>query len=271
MRIKRISFILVAMLLVFVVGGCAPTTITGRAKVKQDSFRGEKKFAVVTIAATKKFYGEKGLMQMFKKTENIAGGDTQPIIDKLSPEIIRTLSRSEYFKLVPESKVLKSKAYKELVEDERVQKVLFFSKPINTARGYKYISDPEKLAKLAEELRVDGVITILMSFSIQSGKTFITVAGVSAGKKSYSAVASVNAIAYDRNGKVIWKDSTVKQAEPGDKKAIVLLDVTDLTNTNFEKLHPSAVDMGKKAVGVLMARFTDTMEGKKVSFIQKMK
>lgn len=271
MRIKRSIFMLVALLLALVVSGCAPTAITGRAKVQQDSFGGKKKFAVVTIAATKKFYGEKGLTQMFKKTENIKGGDTQPIIDELSPKVIKTLSQSEHFKLVPESRVLKSKAYRELEEDERVQKVLFMSQPINTAKGYKYISDPEKLAKLANELKVDGVITILMSFSIQSGKTFITVAGVSAGKKSYSSVASVNAIAYDRNGKVIWKDSTVKEAEPGDKKAIVLLDVTDITNTRFEKLHPSAVRMGEKAVGVLLARFTSTMEGKKVSFIQRMK
>jgi hypothetical protein len=84
-------------------------------------------------------------------------------------------------------------------------------------------------------------------------------------------MASITAIAYNRDGKIIWKDTTLKEAEPGDKKAIVLIDVTDATQTNFEKLHPSAIVIGGKAVDVLLARFNDTMAGKSVSSMQSVK
>lgn len=59
-------------------------------------------------------------------------------------------------------------------------------------------------------------------------------------------------------------------AEPGDSKAIILIDTTDLTATNFEKLHPSALTMGDKAVEVLLTRFDDTIAGSKVSSMQFM-
>jgi hypothetical protein len=73
------------------------------------------------------------------------------------------------------------------------------------------------------------------------------------------------------HGNVIWEDSTIKQAEPGDTKAIILLDFTDLTGTNFAKMHPSAITIGGKAIDVLITRFDDTIAGNHVSGIQFMK
>jgi hypothetical protein len=261
----------VAALLGLMAAGCAPMAITGKAKVREDAFGARKRLAVVTIASLRHIQGEKGFFQMFKKSDNIPGANTQPIIDELRPKIIKALARSKYFALMPENKVLRNRAYRALAEDERVQKVLFSSMPINVASRYKYFSEPEKFARLAEDLHADGVISILMSFSIQSGKTSLSVAGLSLGKKDYRMVVSITALAYDRSGKVIWKDTTIKEADPGDKKAIILVDLSDLTNTNFQKLHPSAVAMGEKAVGILLARFSDTMAGKSVSSIQSMK
>jgi hypothetical protein len=84
-------------------------------------------------------------------------------------------------------------------------------------------------------------------------------------------MATITAVAYDRKGKVIWKDSTIKQAEPGDKKAIFLLDFTDVTSTNYTKLHPKAIEIGGKAVEVLVARLDDTISGKGTSSVQSMK
>lgn len=76
---------------------------------------------------------------------------------------------------------------------------------------------------------------------------------------------------YNRDGGVIWEDATVKMAEPGDSKAIILINTTDLTATNFEKLHPSAITMGDETIEVLLTRFDDTIAGNKVSGIQFMK
>jgi hypothetical protein len=269
---KRLSTIVIgAAFLMVTMSGCAPFAITGKVKTQQDAFGAKKEFAVVTIASIKELHGEKGITQIFKKTDNIPGANTQPILDRLRPEIIKTLGKSKHFKLVPERRVLKSKVYKGTEEDERKHRVLYKHVDINVAKNYKYFSKPEKLAQLARDFEVDGVITIVMNFSITSGKSWLSVAGVTFGKKEYSVVASISALAYDREGKLIWKDTAIKQAEPGDKKAIVLLDLTDLTKTNFKKLHPSAFTIGSKAVNVLLARFNDSMEGKRASIFQKLK
>lgn len=150
-------------------------------------------------------------------------------------------------------------------------KVLFMSDEINVAKNYKYLSDPAKYAQLAKDLDVDGVIGITMGFSVTSDKGGLSINGLSFGRKAYSPMASITAIAYDRDGKVLWKDTTVKQAEPGDKKAIFLLDFTDITGTNYTKLHPKAIEIGSKAVDVLLARLDDTLAGKGTSSIQSMK
>ena len=261
----------IAIILVLLLPACAPMAITGSADVDKAAFGAKKRFAVVSITSVKDFSGEKGLTQMFKSTDEIPGANTQPLIDKLAPEIVSTLDESGNFILVPEQDVLSSAAYRSIAEDEKVTKVMFLSKDMNVAHNYKYISDPQKYAELARQLDVDGVIGITMNFSLTAGKSFVNIAGLSMGKKSYSVMAASSATAYDRNGNVIWEDSTIKQAEPGDTKAIILLDFTDLTGTNFEKLHPSAITIGGKAIDVLITRFDDTIAGNHVSGIQFMK
>lgn len=271
MRIYRLPSLALTIIVGLMISGCAPMTITGAPDVDKKAFGAKKRFAVVSIASLKTFQGEKGMMQMFKSTDEIPGADTQPIINKLKPKIIGTLGSSRYFTLLPEHTVLSSNAYKHLTEDERVISMLFMSEPIDEAANYKYVSDEKKYAKLASELGVDGVIGITMNFAIGADKNSVSLMGLSLGKKSYSAMATITAVAYNRGGEVIWKDSTVKEAEPGDSKAIILLDTSGITSTNFEKFHPSAVEIGGKAIDVLLARFDDTMAGKSVSSIQSMK
>jgi hypothetical protein len=261
----------IAVVLVLLLSACAPIAITGGADVNKAAFGAKKRFAVVSIASMKDFYGEKGLTQMFMSSDEIPGANTQPLIDQLAPRIISTLDKSGNFILVPQKSVLSSAAYRKVTEDEKTIKVLFMTKDLNVAHNYKYISDPQKYAALARALDVDGVIGITTNFSLTAGKSFINVAGLSLGKKQYSVMAASTATAYDRNGRVIWKDSAIKQAEPGDSKAIILIDTTDLTATNFEKLHPSALTIGGKSVEVLLTRFDDTMAGNKISGIQFLK
>ena len=271
MQTFRALSLILTLFLAMALSGCATMVITGSADVDKSSFGAKKRFAIVSIASLKTFRGEQGLTQIFRSNDDIQGVDTQPLINAVRPKIISSLRSTKHFTLLPESAVLSSKAYKNLKEDERVMKALFFSDGINVANKYKYISDESKFAQLAKDLGVDGVIGITMHFSIASGKGFLSYNGLAVGQKSYSAMASITAIAYNRDGKIIWKDTTMKEAEPGDKKAIVLIDVTDATQTNFEKLHPSAIVIGGKAVDVLLARFNDTMAGKSVSSMQSVK
>jgi hypothetical protein len=258
MRFYKINTLVLSVLIGVMISGCAPMAITGSADVNKQAFGARKRFAVVSIASMKTFHGEQGLGQMFTKNDDIPGMNTQPIINQLDPKIIRALDHDKHITLLPEKTVLSSRAYKRIHEDDRVMKVLFMNETMNVANHYKYFTDEKKYAKLARELGVDGVIGITVNFSITSGK-------------GYSATAAISAVAYDKNGEVIWKDSTVKEADPGDSKAIILLDTTDITNTDFEKFHPSAVEIGGKAVDVLLARFDDTISGKSTSMFQSMK
>ncbi len=271
MRTFKVHSLALTLIIGLLVSGCAPMTITGSADIDKKSFGAKKKFAVVSIASMKTFRGEQGMGQMFTNNDNIPGMNTQPIINKLDSRIIRTLGKSKYFTLLPEDTVLSSKTYKNLAGDEKVVKVLFMSETINVANNYKYVSDEKKFAQLAKDLGVDGVIGITMNFAISSGGGKLSVMGLSLGKKSYSATASITAMAYNKKGEVIWKDSTIKEADPEDTKAIILIDTSSMTDTNFEKLHPSAVEIGGKAAEVLLARFDDTMAGKETSSFQSVK
>lgn len=264
----RVTF---ALIMGILLSGCTGMAITGAPDVNKASFGPKKKFAVVSISAAKTFYGEQGVSQAFTSNDNIPGVNTQPIINKLRPKIVDSLAHSRNITLIPESTILSSNAYKRITEDEKALKIMFISTPLNSAADYKYISDEQKFAKLAKDLHVDGVISVNMTFTVNQGGGKFYLGPLSVGKKSYSATASISAIAYDKSGKVIWKDSTTKEAEPGDTKAIVLLDTSGMTDTMFVKLQPSAVEIGGKAVDVLIARLDDTMAGKEVSRVQSFK
>ncbi len=269
MKSQRALFIALA-LCALMLSGCT-MALTGSTKVQQDSFGEKKKFAVVTIAAGKHFSGEQGFFQMFKKNENIEGIDTQPVIDQLMPVIRAKFAQTGYYTSVPMKSIVNSKAYWDLQEDERARKLLFTKSDVNVADGYKYFSDPQKLGLLAREMKVDGVICVMMDFSVMTMKTSLYVPVGTFGRKAYAAQANISVIAYDTEGNVLWKDSTMKQAEPGDKKAIVVLDLTDFANVDYKKMHPSAFLIGEHAVDVVVQRFKDTMEGKKTSIFQRVR
>jgi hypothetical protein len=233
----------------------------------------------VTISAAKEFSGEKGFFQMFEDDENIRGINTQPVVDDLVPVIRKKLAQTGYFTSVPMKKIVNSSSYKLLEEDEKVQSAGIFSTELNVGNGYKYLADEQKLSQLARDLEVDGVICVNMAFSVVAMKSSLSLAAsnslgglpLSVGEKEYASSVSMTLTAYDADGNMIWEDSTAKQAEPGDEKAIVLMDLSDLTDTNFEKMHPSAVLIGSYATDILVERFQSTMEGEKTSIFQKTK
>ena len=257
-------------LLPALLAGCG-TNITGAADVDKSAFAEKKRFAVVTIASHKDFVGERGILDTFKNSENVPGANSQPIIDKLAPRIIGTLGHSTRFTLVPESRVLPNRAYRAEQEDPRMVKVAFLSTELNVAHGYRYFSEPQKYARLARELGVDGVIAVQVHFSISAGTMGMAIKGISLGRKTYSASATASAVAYNQKGDVVWKDSTTKEADPDDTRALVMLDTSAFTGADFQKLQPSAVDIGAKAVEVLLARFEDTMAGRSVDRMQFLK
>lgn len=247
--------------------GCG-TVITGATDVDKSAFGEKKKFAVVTIASMKNFSGERGLFDAFKSADDVAGANTQAMIDKLAPRIVGMLGRSTQYTLMPENRVLSHRAYRGAAEDARMVKAAMFSTDMNVAHGYRYFSEPQKYAKLAQDLGVDGVIAVNVNFSVSAGAGALGVRGLPFGRKTYSATATATAIAYNQKGEVVWKDTTVKEAEPGDARAIVVVDTSAFTGADLVKMQPSAIEIGARAVEVLLARFDDTMAGRPVERIQ---
>lgn len=269
MRIQKLYSLVLVMTVGLLLLGCAPRySITGATDLDKSAFGEKKRFAVVSISSHKTIAGDKGLTGLFKNADEIPGANTQPLIDQLSPKIISVLGESRHFNLVPANTVLSSNAYKNIDEDERIMKILFTKNQINVAPDYKYISNSEKYAQLAKELGVDGVIGITATFAVVSDKGWLSINGLTLGKKNYRATSGVSAVAYNRDGKEIWSDVAVKEAEPGDSKAILLIDISDFSSADMMKLHPSFLSIGDKAVNALLARFDDTMAGKKVSKVQ---
>jgi hypothetical protein len=250
--------------------GCG-TVVTGATDVDKSAFGEKKRYAVVTIASMKNFSGERSIFQAFKDPDDIPGANTQQMIDKLAPRIIATLGKSTRFSLLPETRVLSSRAYRSAAEDPKVVRVAMFTADMNVARGYRYLSEPQKFATLAQELGVDGVIAVQVHFNVSSGTMGMGLAGMAFGRKTYSASATASAVAYNQKGEVVWKDTTTKQAEPGDARAIVVVDTSGFTGADFQKMQPSAVEMGAKAIDVLLARFDDTMAGVQVERVQSVK
>lgn len=265
---KLIRFGLVCIFITSL-AGCA-SVYTGKADVDKAAFGPQKRFAVVSIASVKYFQGEKGFFQMFKSDDKIAGANTQPMLDKLVPDILRSLNHSHYIRLVSQRRVLRNHTYRTMPEDKRTMSAFITHYDLDVARHYKYFSDPKKFAKLARALNVNGVIGVTMTFTVMAHRSGFNIDGIGFGKKTYSASATITATAYDRNGKLIWKDTTLKKAKPGDTKYDVVLDTSDFRPTDFKKFRPSAIAIGDKAVKVLVSRFDDTMTGKEVSSMQSM-
>ena len=241
------------IVIVGMLAGCAMIISPG-AKVDADSFGKTKKCAIVTIMGTKKLQAQKGFLQMFKK---VPEQNTQPVLDKLRPEVIKAFRKSKHLTVKSEKRVLHSEAYKNLKADEPVQKVLFMKSELNTAKGYKFITDPNKLSRLAKDLNVDGVIVVGMNFWVSSG-----VAGaLGVGVKRFKVVTGVSAMAYDSKGKLVWKDAVHKSSELADSQLAVIADVRSV---DFKKLKPYAFKAGKEGLNELVARLDDGLEGKRV-------
>lgn len=253
MKVRSAFSSLGIIVIVLMFSGCAMIISPG-AKVDAESLDGTKEIAVVTIMGTKTLQAQKGVLQMFKK---VPEQNTQPVLDKLRPEVIRAFRKSKHLTVKSEKRVLNSKAYKNLTADEPVQKVLFKKVELNTAKGYKFINDPKKLSRLAKDLNVDGVIVVGVNFSVSS----VTAGGFGVGVKRFKVITGVSAMAYDRNGKLVWKDAVHESSELADSQLAVIADVRSV---DFKKLKPYAFKTGKEGLNVLVARLDDGLEGKRV-------
>lgn len=212
-----------------------------------DAFGTGKTYAVVTVMATEKVGcsdlggnpcngGVFGVVNMAARKDAYSTASDE-ILESTYPSALRAL-RSPKLKIAA-GDIKANKVYRAAAEDPQPNGT--FSQRHTIARGYKYFSD-ESLVKLAKELKVDGVITVTLSYNAARGG--VTVGGAGGGHK---AQTTVFARAIDKDGKNVWWDYAMGQSDQSVSTGIGAVD--------FPKLRPHFAESTDKAVRKLMENF----------------
>lgn len=229
----------------------AAAALTGCGSVgsiyQPDAFGAGKTYAVVTVMASEKVGcsdlggnmcngGLFGLVNMAARKDAYSTAADE-ILEITYPTALKAL-RSPNLKIVT-SDTKANKVYRAAAEDPQPKGTLRQQHLI--AKGYKFFSD-ESLAKLAQDLKVHGVITVTLSYN--AARSGVTVGGVGGGHKAQTTVF-VRAI--DKDGKNVWWDYAMGQSDRSVSTGIGAVD--------FPKLRPLFAESTDKAVRKLMESF----------------
>jgi hypothetical protein len=241
-RNSRIGLAL-SSVFVLVAAGCGSVGGIHQA----DAFGKNKTYAVVTVMANEKVGctdlggnpcggGVFGLASAASKSNAYSEGAAD-VLERTYPTALKVLRTSPNLKIAPDVKG--QRTYRATKEDEQPSGMM--RQHHTVAKGYKYFSD-EKLGKMARDLKVDGVITVTLSYS--AARSGVQVAGAGGGHKAQTTVM-VSAV--DKDGKTVWVDYAMGQSDNSVSTGIGAVD--------FPKLRPLFVDATDKAVKKLMENF----------------
>lgn len=231
---KKIALLLIAPFSFFFLTGF----LISPQKVKQNAFGPDKRFAVVSIVATNKITSDSksgGMVGMFKglsKKQNFSEDSSSVFADSIAA-IMGEFENSKSFGLIPKSEVLANPTYQATPPDKPKK---WFGVTMVPAEGYKYFKDKKKIKKLAQDMGVDGIIVISVSYRVAfTGANISGISGV--GKQKGSAIVAVYGV--DKNGDVVWKHAAEGKGDYG----------TFSTGgaANFTKLHASLVQASRDA------------------------
>lgn len=234
----RIMALLVALA---VLAGCAGT-------IKPEAFGGGKSYAIVSIAASPEIrnMGERQqtITGLVKAASSDSGytRDAAEIFRETIPLFQRGFTASKSFRLQPEGKVVKQKAYTVMTADS----AKVFMTTFKVAQGYKYFSDEKKCAALAKSLNVDGVICMMVNYGyVYNG---VNIGGL-VGGGVHKAVVHLTVVAYDKNGIVVWNDHVVGKSDDSIGSAS--------ETVNFKELHPLLLNATGNAVKELLKNLAE--------------
>lgn len=216
-RSRTLGFIIAILFL----SGCASQSYN--TKVLKEPNR----FAIVSVSGITTGFG----MSAEEETKLLTSAE------KL---IYKELKQSKYFKLVPPSKVKKSRSYRS-IKGESTSGIF----TMQMAKGYKKFdmdNEKEAIDKLMKELKLTGVIHIMASFSKEdsglslSGFLPIPIpisAGTTSGKITFVLAVM------DKNNQVIWQDMI--EMETKDSVGNVM------GVANLSKLYPQLLDITQQS------------------------
>lgn len=233
---------------VFALAGCGSVG----SIYQPDAFGTGKTYAVVTVMATEKVgcsdiggnpcnSGVFGLVNMAARKDAYST-PADEILESTYPSALKALRAPKL--RIAAGDIKANKVYRAAVEDPQPKGT--FGQQHTIAKGYKYFSD-ESLVKLANGLKVDGVITVTLSYSAARGG--VTVAGAGGGHKAHTTIF-VRAI--DKDGKNVWWDYAAGISDQSVSTGIGAVD--------FPKLRPHFAESTDKAVRKLMENFNSKMQ-----------
>jgi hypothetical protein len=239
---------LVVTLLSLVAAGCGSI-----GSIHQpDAFGSGKTYAVVTVMAVDKVGcsdagvnpcngGVFGLFNMAARTDAYST-DAADVLESTYPTALKALRTSPKLRIAGDVKG--NRVYRAATED--AQPTGMMRQNHTVAKGYKYFSD-ESLARLARDMKVDGVIVVTLSYT--AARSGITVAGVGGSHKAHT---SVMVRAVDKAGKSVWFDYATGHSDNGVSTGIGAVD--------FPKLRPLFVEATDKAAKKLMENFESKVQ-----------
>jgi len=189
---------------------------------KSDSFKKPQKFAIVQVTGTTSGFG-------------LSEEEEVKLLNSLEKVLYKEFKHSRQFKLIPPSRVKRSRSYRAINGDST--KGLMEMK---TAKGYKKFDYKEKsgaMRKLRKELRLTGTVSIVASFSKSDSSVYLSgllpiPVPVSAG--TTHGLVGLNIVAMDDKDQVIWQDFIQKETEEGVGNIMGV--------SNFGKLYPHLID-----------------------------
>jgi hypothetical protein len=238
----------------FVLAGVAALAGCGSvgSVYQPDAFGSRKTYAVVSVMANEKVGCSQaggdmcngGLFGLFNMAarKDAYSTSADEILESTYPTALKAL-RSPNLKITT-GDIKVNRVYRAAAEDPQPKGT--FAQQHAIARGYKYFSD-ESLVKLARDLKVDGVITLTLSYNAARGG--VTVGGVGGG---HTAQTTVFARAIDKEGKNVWWDYAMGQSDKSVSTGIGAVD--------FPKLRPLFTEATEKAVAKLMENFNSKVQ-----------
>lgn len=228
---------LILVLLISAVAGCNNTMI------KTDAFGKSKTYALVTVIYNPdiSYLNSNGrtISGLLKSagSNNGYSKDATEIFNHTFPKVLKAFHATKSFRLMAETKVLQNASYKKTQGSEPTVLWTHFGMP----SGYKYFDDEAILKKLANDLHVDGVITMHISY----GYTFsgVNMMGLLAAGTQHGAVR-ITLAAINKEGETVWKDSYEEHST--DSIGAVG------ESADFDKIYPLIKEAAdKSAAGIL--------------------
>jgi hypothetical protein len=179
--------------------------------------------------------------------------DSRETLSESGDRIRRNFSQTTDFMLMPERAILVSAAYDDRKEDKRN----FFnptSRSFHTANGYKLFNKKKTLKKLAAGLNLDAAVHLNIRYGFTTEGWGVKGAF---SKGACHGTVTVEVLAVDREGTIVWKDSAYSVAQTPVSPA------TEWSGTaDFTKLTPTLHGLADEAIANLLADLATQLQEK---------